>query len=194
MASRGTSRALPSLDLPRLRRREFATLQAHYEEGCAEAGNGCTIVITGAAGTDKTALATALVRWSLRDRRVPGGQLAPFVANLSDPSMTDATTVHTVLTAWLPTLRVREIPVDLGGRIALFRSKVGARRATLLLDGVRSFAQVYRLLALRPRLLVATSRIRLPGLVNAGARELRVLPRPAADAAVVSAQPGGAGR
>ena len=124
------------------------------------------VVISGTAGTGKTALA---VRFGHQvAKRFPGGQLYVNLRGL-DPAtapMEPAEALRFFLQALgVPPYR---IPADIQGRSALFRSLLDGRRMLIVLDNARDVAQVRPLLPGSPgSLVVVTSRNELTGLVAA---------------------------
>jgi len=124
------------------------------------------VVISGAAGTGKTALA---IRFGHQvARRFPGGQLYVNLRGLdpSTPPMEPAEALRFFLDALgVPPHR---IPADIEGRSALFRSLLDDRRMLIVLDNARNGAQVRPLLPGAPgSLVVVTSRNEMTGLVAA---------------------------
>jgi DNA-binding SARP family transcriptional activator/tetratricopeptide (TPR) repeat protein len=124
------------------------------------------VVISGTAGTGKTALA---IRFGHQvARRFPGGQLYVNLRGLdpSTPPMEPAEALRFFLDALgVPPHR---IPPDTEGRSALFRSLLDHRQMLIVLDNARNVAQVRPLLPGAPGSLVAvTSRNELTGLVAA---------------------------
>ena len=124
------------------------------------------VVISGAAGTGKTALA---IRFGHQvARRFPGGQLYVNLRGLdpSTPPMAPAEALRFFLDALgVPPHR---IPADIEGRSALFRSLLDDRRMLIVLDNARNVAQVRPLLPGAPgSLVVVTSRNEMTGLVAA---------------------------
>ena len=124
------------------------------------------VVISGTAGTGKTALA---VRFGHQvAKRFAGGQLYVNLRGL-DPAtapMEPAEALRFFLHALgVPPYR---IPADIQGRSALFRSLLDGRRMLIVLDNARDVAQVRPLLPGSPgSLVVVTSRNELTGLVAA---------------------------
>jgi len=124
------------------------------------------VVISGTAGTGKTALA---VRFGHQvARRFPGGQLFVSLHGLdpATPPMEPAEALRFFLDALgVPPHR---IPADVEGRSALFRSLLDGRRMLIVLDNARNVAQVRPLLPGSPgSLVVVTSRNEMTGLVAA---------------------------
>jgi DNA-binding SARP family transcriptional activator/tetratricopeptide (TPR) repeat protein len=124
------------------------------------------VVISGTAGTGKTALA---IRFGHQvAKRFPGGQLYVNLRGLdpSTPPMEPAEALRFFLDALgVPPHR---IPPDTEGRSALFRSLLDHRQMLIVLDNARSVAQVRPLLPGAPgSLVVVTSRDELTGLVAA---------------------------
>jgi DNA-binding SARP family transcriptional activator/tetratricopeptide (TPR) repeat protein len=124
------------------------------------------VVISGAAGTGKTALAIRCGRQVAR--RFPDGQLYINLRGL-DP-VTSPVEPSEALRFFLDALGVppHRIPPDTDGRSALFRSMLDGRRLLIVLDNARNVAQVRPLLPGSPgSLVVVTSRNELTGLVAA---------------------------
>ena len=124
------------------------------------------VVISGTAGTGKTALA---IRFGHQvARRFPSGQLYVNLRGLdpATPPMEPAETLRFFLDALsVPSYR---IPAGTDGRSALFRSVLDGRRMLIVLDNARDEAQVRPLLPGSPgSLVVVTSRNELTGLVAA---------------------------
>ncbi|WP_204007351.1 hypothetical protein [Virgisporangium aurantiacum] len=96
------------------------------------------------------------------------------------------------LAGFLMALGVRghDIPLDVDGRAALYRTELSGRRMLLLLDNAGSAEQVRPLLPGTPTcLVVVTSRDSLAGLVAVhGARRLNLDLLPTADAAALLRQ------
>ena len=124
------------------------------------------VVISGAAGTGKTALA---VRFGHQvAKRFPGGQLYLNLRGL-DPA-TPPMEPTEALRFFLDALGVppHRIPADTEGRSALFRSLLDGKRMLIVLDNARNVAQVRPLLPGSPgSLVVVTSRNEMTGLVAA---------------------------
>jgi DNA-binding SARP family transcriptional activator/tetratricopeptide (TPR) repeat protein len=146
-----------------------AMLPAKSGEAGPETGDGETVkivVISGTAGTGKTALA---VRFGHQvARRFPGGQLHVNLRGLdpATPPMEAAEALRFFLEALgVPPYR---IPADTQGRSALFRSLLDGKRMLIVLDNARNGAQVRPLLPGSPGcLVVVTSRNEMTGLVAA---------------------------
>jgi DNA-binding SARP family transcriptional activator/tetratricopeptide (TPR) repeat protein len=123
-------------------------------------------VISGTAGTGKTALAIRFGHQAAR--RFPGGQLFLNLRGL-DPSTTPMEPAE-ALRFFLDALGVppHRIPPDTEARSALFRSLLDHKQMLIVLDNVRNVAQVRPLLPGAPgSLVVVTSRNELTGLVAA---------------------------
>ena len=124
------------------------------------------VVISGTAGTGKTALA---IRFGHQvAKRFPGGQLYVNLRGLdpATPPMEPAEALRFFLDALgVPPHR---IPADTECRSALFRSLLDDRQMLIVLDNARNGAQVRPLLPGAPgSLVVVTSRNELTGLVAA---------------------------
>ena len=124
------------------------------------------VVISGTAGTGKTALA---IRFGHQvAKRFPGGQLYVNLRGL-DPS-TPPMEPSEALRFFLDSLGVppHRIPPGTEARSALFRSLLDGRQMLIVLDNARNVAQVRPLLPGAPgSLVVVTSRNELTGLVAA---------------------------
>jgi len=172
----GRATAVPAqlpLDAPGFsgRREELSMLRAMLpsepEPGQQDSGQTVPIVvISGAAGTGKTALA---VRFGHQvAKRFPGGQLYVNLRGL-DPAMPPMEPAE-ALRFFLDALGVPpyRIPAGIEGRSALFRSMLDERRMLIVLDNARDVGQVRPLLPGAPgSLVVVTSRNELAGLVAA---------------------------
>ena len=124
------------------------------------------VVISGTAGTGKTALAIRFGRQVAK--RFPHGQLYVNLRGLdpATPPMQPAEALRFFLDALgVPPYR---IPADTEGRSALFRSLLDGKRMLIVLDNARNGAQVRPLLPGSPGcLVVVTSRNEMTGLVAA---------------------------
>jgi transcriptional regulator with XRE-family HTH domain/tetratricopeptide (TPR) repeat protein len=133
------------------------------------AGSGpITVVVAGQPGAGKTTLAvraaTQAFALGLRD--------AQFFVELG------STEPQVVLHRLLRALGVPDVqlPPDVSGAAAMFRSRLAGRRCVLVLDNARDEAQVRALLpGAGPVLVVVTSRKRLTGLAGARRVELAEL-------------------
>ena len=137
------------------------------DSGAAEPGQTVPIVVlSGTAGTGKTALAVRFGRQVAK--RFGDGQLYVNLRGLdpATPPMEPAEALRFFLDALgVPPHR---IPADTDGRSALFRSLLDGRRMLIVLDNARHEAQVRPLLPGSPGcLVVVTSRNELTGLVAA---------------------------
>jgi DNA-binding SARP family transcriptional activator/tetratricopeptide (TPR) repeat protein len=124
------------------------------------------VVISGTAGTGKTALA---VRFGHQvAKRFPSGQLYVNLRGLdpATPPMEPAEALRFFLDALgVPPHR---IPADTQGRSALFRSLLDGKQMLIVLDNAHDVAQVRPLLPGSPgSLVVVTSRNEMTGLVAA---------------------------
>jgi DNA-binding SARP family transcriptional activator/Tfp pilus assembly protein PilF len=150
------------------RREELSMLQAMLQDS-DQPDSGQTVpivVVSGAAGTGKTALAIRFGRQVAK--RFPGGQLYVNLRGL-DPA-TPPLEPAEALRFFLDALGVppHRIPADTEGRSALFRSMLDDRQMLIVLDNARSVGQVRPLLPGAPgSLVVVTSRNELTGLVAA---------------------------
>ncbi|MBM9508843.1 ATP-binding protein [Actinacidiphila acididurans] len=138
-------------------------------------------VIAGTAGAGKTSLA---LHWAHQvTDRFPDGQL---YANLRGYEPAEPVTAVQAVHGFLRALGVRaaDVPQDLDGAAALYRSLLADRRMLVLLDNAATPGQVRPLLpGSGDSLVVVTSRSRLAGLaVRDGARRLTLGTLPAAEA------------
>lgn len=128
----------------------------------ARTGSTRTVVLTGAGGVGKTALA---VQWAWQWRAYfPDGQFYLDLRGLdADPVPAGRVLVHFLRVLGVP---AANIPSELDERAALYRSRLAERRALVLLDNAGSSSQVRPLLPGSPSCLaLVTSRRRLDGLV-----------------------------
>ncbi len=134
---------------------------------CAEVGRAQQarlVVLSGAGGVGKTALATAFLREAMAD--FPDGQLYVDLAGFSSEAAVEP---EDALDGFLRALGVApgDVPQGLAARCALFRQRTAEGRIALLLDNAFSAAQVRALLPGEgAHLVVVTSRLRLTGLVT----------------------------
>ena len=154
------------------RREELAMLHQMLPAKPADPGEASTdqtvpiVVISGTAGTGKTALA---IRFGHQvAKRFPGGQLFVNLRGLdpATPPMEPAEALRFFLDALgVPPYR---IPADTEGRSALFRSALDGKQMLIVLDNARNVTQVRPLLPGSPgSLVVVTSRNEMTGLVAA---------------------------
>ncbi|MFI0722785.1 ATP-binding protein [Streptomyces sp. NPDC021224] len=162
----------------------FVNRSAELAELDALVADGTVVslhVIAGTAGAGKTSLA---LRWAHRVKdRFPDGQL--FV-NLRGYDAGEPVTAEQALRGFLRALGVpaAEVPGDVDGAAALYRSLLAERRVLVLLDNAATAGQVRPLLpGSGDSLVLVTSRSRLSGLaVRDGARRITLgtLPEPEA--------------
>ncbi|MGW4793163.1 BTAD domain-containing putative transcriptional regulator [Nonomuraea sp. NPDC004297] len=136
-----------------------------------DAAPPAAMVITGSAGTGKTALALRFAHQVTG--RFPHGQI--FV-DLRGHAQTAAMTTMEALTRVLSSLGVppERVPTDPDAAAAMYRSRLAGRRVLVLLDNAASAEQAQPLLATSPGCLtLITSRDMLTWLtVSHGARRL----------------------
>ncbi|MFG1646454.1 BTAD domain-containing putative transcriptional regulator [Amycolatopsis sp. NPDC049252] len=158
-------RQLPA-DLP-----DFTGRDGYVRDLEAALGAGpAPVVLTGAPGTGKTALAMHVAH-RLADR-FPDGQLYVDLAGTGAPR-----DPAEVLADFLHALGVtgNAVPAGLGQRAALFRSRLAGRRVLLVLDDTATAGQVRPLLPADAGCAVlVTTRGRLPELAGAKHVELTV--------------------
>ena len=156
-------RQLPA-DLP-----DF-TGRAEYVRELETALGPAPVVLTGAPGTGKTALAMHVAH-RVADR-FPDGQLYVDLAGTGAP-LDPAEVLADFLHAW--GITGNAVPAALGRRAALFRSRLAGRRVLLVLDDAATAAQVRPLLPGDAGCAVlVTTRGRLPELAGAKHVELTV--------------------
>ncbi|GLZ36045.1 SARP family transcriptional regulator [Lentzea sp. NBRC 105346] len=126
-----------------------------------DATTGSIVVVAGAAGVGKTAIA---VHWAHSVRaRFPDGQL--FV-NLRGHASTAPMQPVAALSGFLTALGVSQVPLYLDRAVDLYRTLLADRRVLVVLDDARSAGQVRPLLPGGPgSMVVVTSRQGLGGLV-----------------------------
>lgn len=152
----------------------LAELDALLDKAFDKTRNGSAMVIcaiSGTAGVGKTALA---VRWAHRVAdQFPDGQLYLDLRGYHPDQPMPA---GQALAALLNSLGMStmDLPVDVAGRAARYRTALAGRRALVVLDNVHSADQVRPLLPGTPScVVVVTSRGDLAGLVaRDGARRL----------------------
>ncbi|TMQ90983.1 ATP-binding protein, partial [Actinomadura soli] len=157
----------------------YAQPGASFDNGQAPSSTGhhdtpTLIVITGAGGVGKTALA---LRWLHQLRpQYNDGQVFTDLRGFSGTRPADP---GEVLERFLRALGITpdQLPRDVHEQSALFRSVTAARRLIILLDNAASAAQVRPLLPGAGRcLVVVTARRTLPGLRVEGAHYLDLHP------------------
>jgi len=150
-----------------------------------ETAKGKTMAISAISGTAGVGKTTLALHWAnSRASHFPDGEL---YANLHgyDPSGQPANPSE-VVRRFLYALGVtaRQVPADLEGQTALYRSLLDDKRMLILLDNVRDAEQVRPLLPRSPgSLVLVTSRGQLDGLIADGARTLSLGVLSRADAA-----------
>ncbi|MFJ3877331.1 BTAD domain-containing putative transcriptional regulator [Streptomyces sp. NPDC090077] len=157
---------------------ELAALDT-LADGQGEGGRASTVgLITGVAGVGKTGLA---VRWAHRvTEQYPDGRLFADLRGYDEHHA--PTTAGDILSRFLRSLGVDsdDVPNGLEDRIALYRSVLAERRVLIVLDNVRTFAQIRPLLpGSGGSTVLVTSREQLEQLVTwpqRGRVHLGVLP------------------
>jgi DNA-binding SARP family transcriptional activator/tetratricopeptide (TPR) repeat protein len=132
-------------------------------------------VIAGMAGAGKTALAVRAAH-SLSGQYPDGVFYLDFHSHdTGTPSLDAAEALYRLLQMF--TVPATQIPGSLTERAALWRAQLGRRRAVVILDDIAALDQIDPLLPAGGRSLVLiTSRYRIPGLADARALTLDVLP------------------
>lgn len=126
---------------------------------------GALVVVSGAAGVGKTALAAGWLGGLAAE--YPAGQLYTDLKGHADEAPADP---GEVLGQFLRAFGVDHVPAALAEQTALWRTVTAARRVAVLLDNAYSAAQVRPLVPASPTALtVVTSRRRLAGLGVDGA-------------------------
>jgi DNA-binding SARP family transcriptional activator/Tfp pilus assembly protein PilF len=171
----GVPRQLPAAVVGFTGRNSELAMLTRMLGGRPEAGKPAVVIsaIGGTAGVGKTALA---IEWAHRiAREFPDGQL---YVNLRGYDPGQPTPPAEALAGFLAALSVPgpQIPPDLDGRAAAFRSALAGRRVLIVLDNARDAGQVRPLLPGEPGCLVlVTSRNPLAGLVaRDGARRVQL--------------------
>jgi DNA-binding SARP family transcriptional activator/Tfp pilus assembly protein PilF len=159
------------------------TPNGSHQSQTSDAGLTAAVIcaVSGTAGVGKTAL---VVHWAQRVRQhFPDGQLyLDLRGDDSDEPVSPGDALARLLTAL--GVRAEEIPLDVDGRTARYRTEVTGRRMLVVLDNAASVEQVRPLLpGTSSCVVVVTSRDRLAGLVALhGARRLNVGLLPMKDA------------
>ncbi|MFJ2033828.1 AfsR/SARP family transcriptional regulator [Streptosporangium sp. NPDC087985] len=190
----GAARPVPAqlpADVPTFvgREHELSRLSEHLTR--ADRATMVTCTVSGTAGVGKSALA---VRWAHRVRDVfPDGQL---YVDLRGHDVEQPVPPADALAGFLSALDVagHDVPPEVDGRAARYRTEISGRRMLILLDNASSVEQVRPLLPGTPScVVVVTSRDSLAGLVALhGAHRLALDLLPVADAtALLSALIGG---
>jgi DNA-binding SARP family transcriptional activator len=156
------------------RPRELRHLSRLLKRASGKASEAVIVALTGMAGIGKTA---AAVHWGHRVAgQFPDGQL---FADLRGSSSSGApVTPAEALGSFLAALGApaAQVPVDLDGRAALFRTMLASRRMLIVLDNARDPEQVRPLLPGSPGCVtLVTSRNRLTGLAAAQGAHLITL-------------------
>ncbi|MFE2329461.1 BTAD domain-containing putative transcriptional regulator [Streptomyces sp. NPDC059385] len=126
------------------RAEELGALDTLIDDAGGDYRAPTTGLITGVAGVGKTGLA---VRWAHRaSRHFPDGRLFADLRGYDEQHA--PTTAGDILSRFLRSLGVESdvVPDGLEDRIALYRSVLADRRVLLVLDNVRTFAQIRPLL------------------------------------------------
>jgi hypothetical protein len=169
-------RQLPAATPLAGRRAELQALTALLDDRAEADAAVLILVIGGAAGTGKTALAAEWARQVAE--RFPGGQLH---VDLRGSDAAAAMPPGQALRGFLEAFEVpaRRIPADLDAQAALYRSVLAGRRVLVLLDNARDSEQVRPLLPGSPgSLVVVTSRNQLTSLAAAEGAHLLNLDLP----------------
>jgi tetratricopeptide (TPR) repeat protein len=147
------------------RRREQAALDRIATNGRAS-GRSALAMLTGPGGAGKTATALYWLHHNLE--RFPDGQLYADLGAFGVPGPAPPSEVlHGFLRALGAT--PDDIPLELAGRSALFRSMTAGKALAVLADDAESAAQVRPLLPASPdSVVLTTSRHRLAGLALDG--------------------------
>jgi DNA-binding SARP family transcriptional activator len=127
-------------------------------------GGSPAVLITGAPGVGKTALAT---EWARRNAsRFPDGQFYLHLGGFQDePPMEQAVALELLLLAL--GVPPEQVPTEVGARAALYWRTLAARRVLVILDDARTADQVRPLVArMRTSRAIVTSRCRLDGLLT----------------------------
>ncbi|MFG1642579.1 BTAD domain-containing putative transcriptional regulator [Amycolatopsis sp. NPDC049252] len=139
----------------------------------ADSGTPAVIVLSGAPGVGKSAVAVRVAH-AVRDD-FPGGQLHVDLAGTSSSPRAPMG----VLAELLHALGIPDagLPRELAERAALLRSRLAGRRMCVVLDDAGSAAQVRPLLpGAGACAVLVTSRLRLPGLAGAKPVDVDLLP------------------
>ncbi|WP_419995160.1 BTAD domain-containing putative transcriptional regulator [Streptomyces boninensis] len=133
-------------------------------EAAGEGGSPRVGLLTGVAGVGKTGLA---LRWAHRvAEHFPDGRL---FADLRGYDVGNANaTAHDVMSRFLRSLGVpsEEIPAEPEERVPLYRSVLAGRRVLMVLDNVRTLAQVMPLLPSNGCVVLITSREPMESVVT----------------------------
>ncbi|GAA3375755.1 AfsR/SARP family transcriptional regulator [Streptomyces racemochromogenes] len=123
---------------------ELAALDTLVEGQGGDGRTSTVGLVTGVAGVGKTGLA---VRWAHRvTEQYPDGRLFADLRGYDEHHA--PTTAGDILSRFLRSLGVdsEDVPIGLEDRIALYRSVLAERRVLIVLDNVRTFAQIRPLL------------------------------------------------
>lgn len=123
-----------------------------------------TVLVVGPAGVGKT---TLVLRWANQvAAHFPDGQLYLDMRGFDRSEPMPVTEALPILLQGLGQ-SARDVPVDPGAQIGLYRSLLSGRRTLLVFDNVANVGQVRELLSGGPHCLsVVTSRDRMKGLVT----------------------------
>ncbi|SDL01248.1 DNA-binding transcriptional activator of the SARP family [Nocardioides sp. YR527] len=159
---RDVPREMPAARVLIGRDAELATLEAGLGD-CDGDGGGAAVLVTGPAGSGKSALALSAAARLSGD--FPDGQLYADLHGVSG----EAVEPGSVLRRFLRSLGLsgQQIPTDDADAAAMFRSELSDRRMLIVLDSVDNPGQVIPLLpGIGATRTIITSRHRLPALAG----------------------------